>query len=88
MCARLLGPLAARDGTWSPPTGPSLVRSCRVEPFCRKCWDSALLLKVQRSDQGKWSLRSDSNRRPAHYECAALPTELPRQGRRPDVDPG
>lgn len=29
-----------------------------------------------------WSLRSDSNRRPAHYECAALPTELPRQPRR------
>jgi hypothetical protein len=28
-----------------------------------------------------WSLRSDSNRRPAHYECAALPTELPRQPR-------
>ena len=24
----------------------------------------------------KWSQRPDSNRRPAHYECAALPTEL------------
>jgi hypothetical protein len=29
-----------------------------------------------------WSLRSDSNRRPAHYECAALPTELPRRSGR------
>ena len=34
--------------------------------------------EVMRND---WSLRSDSNRRPAHYECAALPTELPRQSR-------
>jgi hypothetical protein len=33
----------------------------------------------QPSDQQIWSLRSDSNRRPAHYECAALPTELPRR---------
>ena len=31
------------------------------------------------SDEEIWSLRSDSNRRPAHYECAALPTELPRR---------
>ena len=27
-------------------------------------------------DFKKWSQRPDSNRRPAHYECAALPTEL------------
>ena len=27
-------------------------------------------------DLKKWSQRPDSNRRPAHYECAALPTEL------------
>gem|GEM_PF-5321461 len=26
----------------------------------------------------KWSRRSDSNGRPAHYECAALPAELRR----------
>ena len=26
-----------------------------------------------------WSLRPDSNRRPAHYECAALPTEPRKQ---------
>ena len=26
-----------------------------------------------------WSRRGDSNPRPAHYECAALPTELRRQ---------
>ena len=25
-----------------------------------------------------WSRGSDSNRRPAHYRCAALPTELSR----------
>ena len=24
----------------------------------------------------EWSQRPDSDRRPAHYECAALPTEL------------
>ena len=29
--------------------------------------------------QRLWSSRSDSNRRPAHYECAALPTELRKQ---------
>ena len=28
------------------------------------------------NDFKKWSQRPDSNRRPAHYECAALPTEL------------
>ena len=27
----------------------------------------------------KWSRESDSNRRPTHYECVALPTELSRQ---------
>ena len=27
----------------------------------------------------KWSRRSASNRRPTHYECVALPTELRRQ---------
>ena len=27
-----------------------------------------------------WSLRGDSNSRPTHYECVALPTELPRRG--------
>ena len=27
----------------------------------------------------KWSRESDSNRRPTHYECVALPTELSRR---------
>jgi hypothetical protein len=31
--------------------------------------------KPFRFRKGFWSLRPDSNRRPAHYECAALPTE-------------
>ena len=31
------------------------------------------------SRKGQWSLRPDSNRRPAHYECAALPTEPRKQ---------
>ena len=35
-----------------------------------------------------WSLRSDSNRRPAHYECAALPTELPRPTSAAGGNPG
>src|SRR5688572_11317406 len=30
--------------------------------------------------RGIWSRQSDSNRRPADYESAALPTELRRQG--------
>jgi hypothetical protein len=29
-------------------------------------------------DGDSWSRRADSNRRPTHYECAALPTELRR----------
>jgi CRP/FNR family cyclic AMP-dependent transcriptional regulator len=37
----------------------------------------------QRLNLEFWSLRSDSNRRPAHYECAALPTELPRLAQPP-----
>ena len=41
-----------------------------------------------RSNTGVWSLRSDSNRRPAHYECAALPTELPRPGSAAGGNPG
>jgi hypothetical protein len=44
------------------------------------CWDKAYLGAVITEKMAlSWSLRSDSNRRPAHYECAALPTELPRQ---------
>jgi hypothetical protein len=34
---------------------------------------------------GRWSRRSDSNRRPADYESAALPTELRRPGVRPSA---
>ena len=30
---------------------------------------------------GPWSLVADSNCRPAHYECAALPAELTKHGR-------
>ena len=54
-----------------------VTRNC----FGEKLTECATNQPVSALIRKNWSLRSDSNRRPAHYECAALPTELPRQPR-------
>ena len=43
---------------------------------------------VGMSESGDWCRRRDSNSRPMHYECIALPTELLRPGSAPDYRQG
>ena len=64
-------------------------RSC-VKNQAKSCKGSSgvQMTRDYRSNTTLWSLRSDSNRRPAHYECAALPTELPRPGSAAGGNPG
>ena len=38
-------------------------------------WDIGTI-KTPPKNSGAWSWGPDSNRRPTHYECVALPTEL------------
>lgn len=41
-----------------------------------KLYITVFLFDLKLREIKEWSQRPDSNRRPAHYECAALPTEL------------
>ncbi len=51
-----------------------MVRILGVEPSAQP-WEGYILAAI-RYPHGMWSHLPGSNRRPARYECAALPTEL------------
>src|SRR5260370_22320472 len=80
------------------PGGPATVLAGQL-PGIKEVGDGIWIVSFMRDDKPmyperttrKWCRKRDSNPRPPHYECGALPTELlrreirvPDTGRRPD----
>src|SRR4051812_25758322 len=74
--AGVVAPAIGSQGTSGSTAGTPLTTSCTGFALCGQAYLSEKGCKHWKK---RWCRREDLNPRPAHYECAALPTELLRR---------